>query len=1297
MSKQLIRLTKVNNELVTEVLELSPRERDVMSSYLRIRNSYFKLQKAEQEGDPDTPGIRSELHENYQNFVQLYSSMNSTRKGNRNTILLDVYGFMILSSVEVKINQEYQPADVLTRSPKGEIEIYKNENVQEALSHCLGLYGEVNLKVISAVSDKDPEECIRELGDLLYMCPETKQFITNDRFLSGNVYKKMLIARNELETCTDERLIPELRRSLDAITEIQPNKIPWDLLDFNFGERWIKIDTYRDFCNELMESRDIKIFHFVSSDKFKVEGAWSRKAYNDWFVRGQLSHATCNGYELLEHALENTCPKFSYTLGSGDDKVTMYDSEAIQLANQKIDDIRNEWSNWLMRLPQEKKDELVDVYNNLYNCYVIRKYNGSHLKLPGIDLSKLGKNETPIELYHAQKDAAWRIICDRGAIIDHEVGSGKSLTMIIAAHEMKRMGIRTKPAILCLKANVQEIVSTYRKAYPGARVLSPGETDFEKSNRVRLFHEMKNNDWDCIIMTHDQFGKIQQSPEIEAEIAQEEVDMLDKDMATLKKCGHQISRGMMKGLQKRRQNLEVVMKKLRDQINNKKDNDINFIDIGIDFLLIDESHKFKNLQFVTRHDRVAGLGNQQGSQRAINMLYAIRTLQKRFNDDLQVTFLSGTPISNSLTEMYLLFKYLRPRELERQNISNFDAWAAVFAKKTTDFEFSVTNQIIAKERFRHFIKVPELALFYNEIADFRTKKMIHIEEPEMVEELVNLAPTEEQEEYIQKLILFAQTGIGEYVNRPPLTDGEQSARMLIATNLAKKMSTDMRLINPALYDDHPNNKVNVCTEKVKWFYDSSMEFKGTQLIFCDLGTPGTEGFKLYEELKMKLVGVGIPSEEVTFIHQWTERNKHELFRKMNDGELRVLIGSTDKAGTGLNVQQRVVAMHQLDIPWKPAELTQRVGRGVRPGNWGAKLYQDNKVYNFIYATERSLDNYKFTLLKNKQTFISQMKQNELQVRSIDEGSIDEQSGMNFAEYIAVLSGDTTLLEKAKIDKKLAVLEKLKSAHYREISDNKYRLGHKEERIKIVEPLTADLCRDHEQYQRLLQKDETGTKENPIHIPAIEEKLIEEQKKWEEIKKKRAGIQADTELPPEDKKVMLKDLKRQEEDIKDKPVLVGEYLMRLFKDWEPAPGQMYEKIGSLYGFDVCIERIDHREREIESDATRTIYGSNSIIHKNKYYAQHESGQGIKYNYNMGVPNFNSPRIANRQFLNSLERIEGLYETYSKELENLIRDIDGLKQMEEKPFARGEEIENLKIQSKDLERQIKEKIGGNSVTV
>ncbi len=430
------------------------------------------------------------------------------------------------------------------------------------------------------------------------------------------------------------------------------------------------------------------------------------------------------------------------------------------------------------------------------------------------------------------------------------------------------------------------------------------------------------------------------------QIFQTELDNVERDLETVKDLGSGISKKMLKGLEIRKNNLEGKLKAVLKDIEEKKDSGINFRDMNIDHLFVDESHKYKNLTFTTRHNRVAGLGNMEGSQKALNMLFAVRELQNRFNADLCVTFLSGTPISNSLTEMYLLFKYLRPKEMERQHIENFDGWAAVFARKTTDFEFSVTNEIIAKERFRHFIKVPELALFYNEITDYKTAKHIRLDKPELNETLVNIKPNPEQSTFIKNLMQFAKTGDGELIGRGKLTPEEDKGRMLIATNYAKKMAADMRLINEWKYSDHPDNKVNVSARKIAEIYRDSASHKGTQIVFSDIGTPKPNEFNIYDALKEKLIrDFNIPSTEITFIHDWTDRKKPELFRKMNEGEIRILLGSTEKAGTGLNVQQRVVAMHHLDIPWKPSELEQRNGRGARQGNVLAKEHYNNKVQN----------------------------------------------------------------------------------------------------------------------------------------------------------------------------------------------------------------------------------------------------------------------------------------------------------------------------------------------------------------
>lgn len=767
-------------------------------------------------------------------------------------------------------------------------------------------------------------------------------------------------------------------------------------------------------------------------------------------------------------------------------------------------------------------------------------------------------------------------------------------------------------------------------------MLAPGENDFTPHKRLRLFHEIKNNNWDCIILTHDQFAKIPQSPEIQREIFQTELDNIEKDLYTLKNMGGEISRRMLKGLEIRKNNLGIKLQVVLMNIEQKKDAGINFKDLGIDHLFVDESHKFKNLTFTTRHERVAGLGNMEGSQKALNMLFAVRTLQEKFNSDLCVTFLSGTPISNSLTEMYLLFKYLRPKEMSRQGIENFDAWAAVYARKTVDFEFSVTNEIIAKERFRHFIKVPELALFYNEITDYKTAKHINLDKPELEEQLINIPPTPDQQEFIVKLMAFAKTGDGTLIGRSPLSNEEDKGRMLIATNYAKKMAVDMRLIDPLKYENHPHNKVNVCARKVNELYQLSNDQKGTQIIFCDIGTPKPNAFNIYDALKEKLAAdFNIPAHHITFIHDWTDRQKPELFRKMNSGEIRILLGSTEKAGTGLNVQRNVVAMHHLDIPWKPSELEQRNGRGARQGNVLAKESYNNKVKNYIYAVEQSLDNYKFNLLKNKQTFISQMKNCELNVRTIDEGSIDEKSGMNFSEYIAILSGDTSLLEKSKIEKKIAVLESLKNAHYKECIRSRFQLenlqGDKESTIKTIGKLTTD----ETLYKSQLQFDKDETKKNPVQINGIDS------------------------IDPE---------------------IIGKHLIYLSQVWKPVLEESETmKIGSLYGFELFIRN----QREAYEEKGMFAYRD-----KNIFFA--ESKSGIKYLWNQGYINIDNPKLAARYFLNAIDRVEPLKEKYQKNLQELEQNIPMLKQIISKPFEKENELVQLKKDVSKLEREISIKI-------
>ncbi|OYX86657.1 MAG: helicase, partial [Flavobacteriales bacterium 32-34-25] len=396
-----------------------------------------------------------------------------------------------------------------------------------------------------------------------------------------------------------------------------------------------------------------------------------------------------------------------------------------------------------------------------------------------------------------------------------------------------------------------------------------------------------------------------------------------------------------------------------------------------------ESHQFKNLMFNTRHTRVAGLGNVDGSQKAMNLLFAIRTIQDKIQADMGATFLSGTTISNSLTELYLLFKYLRPRALEKQGINCFDAWSAIYARKTTDYEFSVANNIVAKERFRYFIKVPELAQFYSEITDYRTAKDIGIDRPEKNEILYNIPPTPDQTAFIQNLMDFAKSGNATLLGRAPLSQREEKAKMLIATDYARKMSLDMRMVG-GRYDDHPDNKASHCATNIAKYYNKFNAQKGTQFIFSDLGTYKPGEWNVYSEIKRKLVeNHGIPAHEVRFIQEAKNDNQRKgLIKDMNEGKIRVIFGSTSMLGTGVNAQKKAVAVHHLDTPWRPSDLTQRDGRAIRKGNEIAKHFANNKVDVIIYATEKSLDSYKFNLLYNKQLFIDQLKTNKYKLEDV---------------------------------------------------------------------------------------------------------------------------------------------------------------------------------------------------------------------------------------------------------------------------------------------------------------------------
>lgn len=1056
-------------------LEISSAQKLQIEAYIKLRDSYHKLYDYEATQLQENSQLRAELNRAFDVFVKRYGNLND--KKNLDLIKMDSGGTEILF-LERWIDKKPTKADIFLKPVSfNPNELKSVESPEEALGASLNKFGEVNINYIhSLLPDSSTRDIIEALQNRIFYNPLITNYEVADKFIAGNVIEKARKIGEYLVQNPDDNLAKEAQQIL---TDAIPKPIPFEELDFNFGERWIPERTYSKYLTDLF-GVDTNVHYSVLSDEFFVKAASQNANITEKFAVKSESR-TYNGIALAKYALLNTTPDITKKITVDGNEATMRDNEAIQLANSKIDEIRNGFSEWLKEQDDSFKNELTDHYNTTFNCYVRPKYDGSHQSFPGLNLEGLGIQD----LYDSQKDVIWMLKQNGGGICDHEVGTGKTLTMCCTAFEMKRLSLANKPAIIGLKANIHEIANTFRLAYPNARLLYPGKNDFTPEKRLKIFNEIKNNDWDCIILTHEQFAMIPQSEEIQEMILTKELDSVQENLSILRKQGKEVSSSMLKGAIKREQNLLAKLKTIAHNIESRTDDIIDFKMMGIDHLLVDESHRFKNLMFTTRHERVSGLGNPIGSQRALNMLFAIRTIQERSGKDLGATFLSGTTISNSLTELYLLFKYHRPRELERQNIHTFDAWAAIYARKTTDYEFSVTNEIIQKERFRYFIKVPELAAFYNEITDYRTAEDVGIDRPKKNEIMCNIPPTPDQEVFIKKLVQFAKHGDATILGRPPLSKSELKAKMLIATNYARKMSLDMRLISPK-YPDHPNNKVSVCAHNIAMYYRKFDEHKGTQFVFSDLGTYKPGEWNPYSEIKRKLIeDYGIPASEIRFMQEAkTPAAREAMIKATNEGKIRVLFGSTELLGTGVNAQKRAVAVHHLDCPWRPSDLEQRDGRAIRKGNEIAKFFADNKVDIIFYAVERSLDSYKFNLLHTKQLFITQLKTNNMGTRIIDEGTMDEKSGMNFSEYVALLSGNTDLLEKAKLEKKIVALESEKKAFYRSKDYSFFRLSQQQKRILSTNEILDRIENDWKHFNDKLKHDKDGNKLNPVLLKGM---------------------------------------------------------------------------------------------------------------------------------------------------------------------------------------------------------------------
>ena len=1195
--------------------ELGTLSRYRAERYIPLRDTYQLLYRLEMQNEIEYKGLRRKLNGCYENFTALLGDLN--KKENAAFILNDPGGREVLG-LERFVEGRKQLSDIFRRPVSFDpYELKHVDTAAEALAASLNKFGRVEFPYMESLASRSRQELTDELGARIFYNPMVKGYEIRERLAAGNVVAKAEWIEDYLKENPDD---DASRRSLALLREAAPKRIEFEELDFNLGERWIPTDIYEGFCEHFFQV-PVSVSYSAKMDAFGIENhGYSPLISQKYVVKGDFE--VYDGMDLLHHAMLNTLPNINKDGGKDEHGKTIRipDFEARQKADTLITEIRQAFVEWLHAQPDDFKERLTDLYNRKFNCYVRPRYDGSHQQFPGLDLRGLGIDD----LYPSQKDAIWMIKQNGGGICDHEVGTGKTLIMCVAAYEMHRLGLARKPMIIGIKANIHEIARTFRTAYPNARLLYPGKEDFTPENRLRIFSDIKNNNWDCIILTHEQFGKIPQSAEVQQQILRQEMDDIDENLASYEKQGGHVDGWILRGLEKRKENLDAKLHELQETIDAQKDDTVDFQQMGIDHLFVDESHNFKNLMFNTRHSRVSGLGNTDGSKKATNLLYAIRTIQQRTGRDLGATFLSGTTIANSLTELYLLFKYLRPQELERQDIPCFDAWAAVFAQKTSEFEFSVTNEVISKERFRYFIKVPELAMFYNEITDYRTAADVGIDCPELDEELCQIPMTDDQQAFLDKLVLFAKTGDPEHIGRTDLSDGEVKALMLLVTMYSNKLSLDMRLINPA-YADSPGNKASRSAANIAEYYRRYEDQKGTQMVFCDLSTYKPGIWNVYSEIKRKLVeDHGIPAQEIRFVQEAaSDKVRQAMFDAMNEGKIRVLFGSTQKLGTGVNAQKRIVCMHHLDIPWRPMDLEQRNGRGARKGNIVAKEYAGNKVKAYVYAILRTLDAYKLNLLHNKQQFIDQLKRNRLGARRLDEGTISEDSGMNFAEWMAVVSGNTDLLQKAKLEGRIAALESEQTIFMRTRHEAQSQLQRYTAEIGRRDAMLERLKRDWDYINEVAPPDAKGKRANPLRIDGVESADI---------------------------------------------VAHGKRLVEI--DRAVNTGDDYQKIGTLFDFRILVRT----ERMQKDGLALTV---------NKFMV--EGLDGIKYTFNNGHLAA-EPKTAATNFIRALDTIPSLMATYEKEKKQFTRDIPTFEQQIAAVWPKEEELKRLKAEAESLTRKI-----------
>lgn len=1073
-------LTATKNEYgeVTRVFEEQPqlaKQKKRIIAMGEVRTAMKELIAGQIDGLSDTKlnMLRAKLKRAYDEFVSKYGKLQDTDNA---VVLSDIDGYT-LQALEVWKGGKFQGlSDIFTKNTiKPALKLEDAKTPQEAITTSLAEYGEIRGEYIEKTLGADWfEQC----GDLVFKEPNaTDRYVTRDEYLSGDVVAKLEEAKTA--AATD----PTFERNVKELEQVQPATIPFDDITIHLGARWIPQEVLNDFVKETLglhasssrnyewvdsERREIiksGVVYVPETDTFEIniEAKELGGQADDWKT------ADKSVKEIFQAALED----MDFRIVRKDkDGNTWIDQEATELANSKVADLREHFEQWLPG-DDARVQTMERAYNDRFNRIVLRKWDGSHLNVPGL----MGK-----ELRPHQKDAVWMLINNRGGIVDHIVGAGKTLVMQSAIMEMRRMGIAKKPMIVALKSTVPQIAREFKEAYPTARVLAPSEKDFSTENRKKFFANISLNDYDCIIVSHEQYCKIPHSEEAEGDVVNEQLAQLDAMIEYLYGTGDksQLTKRQIKSLEKRRQNLHA---KLEKRLDRSTDREFCFENMGIDYLFVDECHQFKSLPYVTSYQNVAGLGEASGSNKAVALLTGIRHLQKMHQGDKGTVFLSGTTITNSLVEIYNLLNYLRPRKLEQLGMPTFDAWASTFAVHSSELEAGVSNEFKMKDRFRYFDNVPELSQLYAEIADVRNDYNLQLPKPKVDGKTVIVPQSDAVAEINREVVNMLQTKDGSYFGIHP-KDQKKFPWGLVASGISAKAAVSPRLVFPEM--DDSVGKISYCCDNIKKSYDEMKEQKGVQLVFCELGVP-TKGkeYDAYHDIINRLTkDYGIPREEIAYIQQVkNDTEKEALFQKVRDGKIRILIGGTRNMGTGVNVQTRITDLHMLTVPWQPADLEQCIGRGSRQGNVVAHDFLNNKVRVHYYATEGSLDLYKYQLLDAKGKMFTQFKMGTISgERSFDEGDADENGNIDPAQMVALLSGNPIIFEKSKQDK---LVKKLKSLYNGFLRDQQRKRQNYETVTKKVDNLKRLISLSdsdvHDLQREGFKPDEKGTYPSKVKV------------------------------------------------------------------------------------------------------------------------------------------------------------------------------------------------------------------------